>query len=341
MSEAVSFVATLRDEAGSVEAFVASVLAQTRPPDEIVLVDDGSTDGTGAALERLRAADARIQVHATPGVGISHGRNLAIGKAAGPLIAVADAGTTLRPDWLATIVAPLEDDEAVGVSAGYFEPVGSTLFERVLGAVVSPHPDELDEATFLPHSRSVAFRKSWWQRVGGYPEWLRHCEDLVFDLALKRAGAAFAFRPGAVVRWRARPTLGQFAKQYFLYARGDGHAALWAKRHLVRYGSYAAGAALLVAGASTPVAYLGLAGGAAVHFGRFYRRLARWSPAHGAELAAAAALVPVIVVTGDLAKMIGYPLGLLERGRVTRDRRPPTTTTDNPDETTDDPRDES
>jgi len=330
MMPVVSLVTTVRDEADSIEGFLRSVLAQTRVPDEVVIVDGGSRDDTVARILALRArvTAPRIHVLRAPGANISQGRNIAIARAAGPIIAVTDAGTELAPDWLERIVRPLEADAQVAVSAGFFEPAGATLFERCLAVLITPQLPEIEPERFLPSSRSVAFRKEWWLRVGGYPEWLRHCEDLVFDLALRRAGARFAFAPDARVGWNARPSLGRFFRQYFDYARGDGHAHLWPARHAARYTAYAAGALLLAAAlmaATAPGApsllpllpALLLAAGIAAHFRRFALRAWRLRQSRGArETAATLALLPALVVAGDVAKMIGYAVGRYERARA-------------------------
>ena len=83
----VSLIATVLNAEDHIGAFLASVAAQTRAPDEVVIVDGGSTDGTAAAL---RAA-AGITMLEDPGANISRGRNVAIAHAAHEVIAVADA----------------------------------------------------------------------------------------------------------------------------------------------------------------------------------------------------------------------------------------------------------
>ena len=84
---------------------------------------------------------------------------------------------------------------APDVVSGFFLADAATLFETAMGATVLPDLADVDPATFLPSSRSVAFTRQAWQRVGGYPEWLDYCEDLVFDLRLRAAGCRFAFAP--------------------------------------------------------------------------------------------------------------------------------------------------
>lgn len=317
MTPPVSVVATVKDEADTIEPFLRSLLAQSRPPEEIVVVDGGSTDGTAEALERAASSEPRLRVHRAPGSSIAAGRNAGIRHAAGPIIAVTDAGTVVAPNWLESLMRPFESNGRVDVAAGFFVPGGEQRFERYLSVVITPQLPEIDPETFLPSSRSVAFRKQAWERVGGYPEWIRHCEDLVFDLSLKDAGASFEFVPDALVSWRARSSLRQFARQYFNYARGDGHANLWPRRHAIRFGSYAAGATLAAAGRRRPIvaALLPLLAGA--YLSKFYRRLWRLPPSERrGELALAVLAVPVFVVIGDLAKMVGYPVGLYERHRA-------------------------
>jgi GT2 family glycosyltransferase len=184
-----------------------------------------------------------------------------------------------------------------------------------MGATVLPAVDDVDPSTFLPSSRSVLFRRSAWERAGGYPEWLDYCEDLVFDLALKQAGCRFAFAPRAVAWFRPRGSFRAFFRQYYLYARGDGKANLWPRRHLIRYSMYALGTVFLLRRRNSW--YLLLLGGF-LYTRRPYLRLFPYltrTSVH--EALFAMALVPVIRFVGDVAKMLGYPVGVWWRLRNT------------------------
>jgi len=313
----VSVIATVRNEEASIDSFLRSLLGQSRAPDEIVVVDGGSTDGTVEAIRSRANGHTLLRVHTAPGSTIAQGRNIAIQHAEGEIVAVADAGTTLASNWLELLVEPLEHDPEIAVSSGYFLPGGEHAFERRLAAIITPHRAEIHQARFLPSSRSIAFRREWWEAVGGYPEWLRHCEDLVFDMAMRDAGARFRFTPDAIVTWRARPSLRRFFTQYMDYARGDGHALLFPRRHAIRYGSYGAGIALALAGRSRPWTLGVLAAAASLYLSKYCVRVARYSRLLGRrDSMAAAALVPVVVVTGDVAKMVGYPVGRWQRLRA-------------------------
>ena len=312
----VSVVMTVKDEAATLPLLLDSLIQQTRLPDEVVVCDGGSTDDTLAVLENYRHW-LPLKILAAPGSNISQGRNLAIVAAEGPLIAVTDGGVVLAPMWLETITRPLIRDGAP-VVAGWFEPDPYTDFEVAMGATVLPALRDIDPASFLPSSRSVAFFKSAWETVGGYPEWLDYGEDLLFDLALHERFGPFVFAPEAVAYLRPRSSLRAFFKQYYRYARGDGKAGLWPWRHLVRYLTYLVllPALLRLIWRGRGSGWVGLLAGGSAYCYRPARRLwpttHRWRPP--ARLRAFA-LIPIIRLVGDAAKMLGYPPGLLWRLR--------------------------
>lgn len=318
----VSVIATVLNEKASVERLLESLEVQTRRPDEVVIADGGSTDGTLAVLSAW-AASRRLplRVLRQPGANISQGRNAAIAAATGEVIAVTDAGVWLERGWLEALVAPFEHPEAgrlVAVVSGWFVPDPQTAFEAAMGATVLPHVREIKADRFLPSSRSVAFRKVAWEAAGGYPEWLDYCEDLIFDLRLRDLYGPFPFVPEAVVHFRPRTSLRAFFRQYYRYARGDGKADLWRRRHLIRYLTYLVLGPGLVALAlvHSPAWWLALLAGAAVYTATPYRRLGPLLKPYGLlDRGYALLLVPVIRAVGDMAKMIGYPVGLAWRWR--------------------------
>jgi glycosyltransferase involved in cell wall biosynthesis len=315
----ISIIATVLNEGESIRRLMDSLCAQTCRPDEVVIVDGGSRDNTVAVLREYEGR-LPLRVLVEPGANISAGRNRAIAAAQGDIIAVTDAGVTLERDWLEHLTQPLLDDPALQVVGGFFRADPYTIFEVALGATTLPLEDEIKAETFLPSSRSVAFRKRAWEAVSGYPEWLDFCEDLIFDLRLKAVMPPFAFAPQAVAWFRPRQSLRSFYKQYTLYARGDGKADLWRKRHAIRYATYGIAFPMLVwLGWRVHPLFFGLLllGGAA-YLRAPYRRLTpvlrEASKTNRIRVTLvsnlhAIMLVPVIRVVGDVAKMIGYPVG--------------------------------
>ena len=325
----VSVITTVYNEAEAINRLLESLAAQTRPPDEIVICDGGSSDGTVALIEAWAAHRMMpVTVIVEMGANISRGRNVAIAAARGPIIAATDAGVRLDSRWLEHLVAPWEgvgrDDAPVAV-AGFFLPDVEGIFQSAMAATVLPLPEELDPKRFLPSSRSVAFTKDVWVATGGYPEWLDYCEDLIFDFAVNKLRqdkpSAFAWAPNALVYFRPRTTLRSFWTQYYRYARGDGKADLFRKRHAIRYGIYLLALPALVGhglwGFSARwLGWVGLMVGVMAYCWRPWQRLA----VVGRELSwrewiAAALWVPVLRAVGDGAKMVGYPVGLRWRSQ--------------------------
>jgi glycosyltransferase involved in cell wall biosynthesis len=302
--ERTALILTVLNEADSVCALMDSIEQQRLAPDEVIVVDGGSEDGTLTILDQW-STRLPMRVVEAPGANISQGRNLAIRATNAELIAVTDAGVRLEPDWLEQLRAHLVP--GVDVVSGFFRADPRTPFERALGATTLPTETDVDPESFLPSSRSVLFRREAWQRVGGYPEWLDYCEDLVFDFGLRRSGAIFEFVPSAIVWFRPRKSLRAFFRQYFLYARGDGKADLWRRRHAIRYATYFCAAIVLLK--QSRLAWL-LPLGVVAYTRKPYRRLlAQGLSPEGA------ALVPVIRLVGDVAKMLGYPVGVWWRLR--------------------------
>ncbi len=318
---ATSVIVTVKNEGAGLRPLLESLIDQTEAADEIVVCDGGSTDETLAILAEYQTW-LPLKILVEPGGNISQGRNRAIAAASGPIIAVTDAGVVLSPVWLEEITRPLREGQARVVS-GWFEPDAYTDFEVVMGATVLPARSDVDPARFLPSSRSVAFDKTLWEEVGGYPEWLDYSEDLIFDLALRRQAGPFAFAPRAVAYFRPRGDFAAFFRQYFRYARGDGKAGLWPWRHGVRYGTYLVGLPLILRQIwrGRPLGWLFLLAGGAAYCRRpaqrLWPQLDQWPPP--ARLRALA-LIPLIRLAGDLAKMLGYPTGLVWRWRHRRSR---------------------
>lgn len=320
-SVTVSLIATVLNERDGLSAWIAAIDRQVLQPKQIVVVDGGSTDGT---LELLHAWTARrpaaVIVLSHPGASISVGRNLAMQGATGTIIAVTDAGTIADPQWLEQLVHAF-DDASVDVAAGFWTVRRSGRWERALAAATMPDACEINPQAFLPSSRSVAFRRSWFDAGVHYPEWLDYCEDLIFDLSLRRAGARFHVVPDATVEFHVRPNARAFWRQYRLYARGDGKAGLFAKRHALRYITYTTLAAALLRGKPTELAIVALAG--VGYASRPVKRLLRRRQDTSAcDLALTVPLAVALVLLGDLAKMVGYPAGLRWRrqryGRIGR-----------------------
>lgn len=300
----VSLITTVKDAAEAAGPFLESLAAQTRAPDEVIVVDGGSTDGTP---EVLRRADG-VTLIEEPGANIARGRNAAIAAATHEVIAATDADCVLDPAWLERLLEPME--AGADVAMGFYEPIGDGFLQACMASINLPPADEIDPARFLPSARSVAFRREAIEAAGGYPEWLEIGEDMFVARRWRELGLDLRFAPAAIVRWRLRPSLRETWLQYFRYARGDAVAGMHPERHAIRFGVY--GAAAYAWGSRGALRKAATLVGAAAYAGRPLRRA--WTRFEDpASRAAAMLAVPVLMATVDLAKMAGYLSGLSAR----------------------------
>ena len=307
----VSLIATVLNADEHIGAFLASVAAQERAPDEVIVVDGGSTDGT---LERLREGGATVTLIEEPGANIARGRNLAIAAASYDAIAVADADCAYGPGWLAALTAPLE--AGADVAMGWTEPVVGSLLDACVASLGFPlAPGDVDEAAFMPSARSVAFRREAIDAIGGYPEWLPIGEDMWVNHRWRERGFAMRMAPDAVASWHPRGSLRAIWTQYVRYARGDGHAGMYPERQALRFAVYGGVLAALASRRTWPKL---LAAGGAIAYARTPIARAHARLADPRDRALATIAVPALLAFTDIAKMCGYALGLADRltGRV-------------------------
>lgn len=227
MSNNYSLVCTTYNEEGSILKFLRSIATQTELPEEIVIVDGGSDDNTVDEIERFAdRSNLPLRLISSPGSNIAEGRNEAIKEAGGNVIVVTDAGTELDKEWYEEMIKPFEKDGSVDVVAGYYLPKTTNLFQKMVARFAYIPKSSIDSDDFLPSSRSIAFKKSAWKDVGGYPENLRMAEDTKFDIELRESGKEFVFNPSAIVYWNHNEQFLEFVLRTIRYSYWDGVAGI-------------------------------------------------------------------------------------------------------------------
>ena len=108
MTARVSVVIPAWNAAATIGATLASVLAQTRPADEIVVIDDGSSDGTAAIVEALASRHAALRLVRQENAGPMRARNRGVAETTGDYVAPIDADDLWANDYLADMAAALE-----------------------------------------------------------------------------------------------------------------------------------------------------------------------------------------------------------------------------------------
>ena len=224
----ISVAVPVRNEANNVGELLRRLLEQTRPPDEIVITDGGSTDSTAEIVAKFISNGAPVKLiradEALPG----RGRNLAAAEANSDWIAFIDGGVEPAADWLDALASKAEADSKIDVVYGAWEPVTNSFFAECAAIAYVPPPATIDGVVTRPRFiASSLMKQSVWRFVGGFPEDLRSGEDLLFMNRIESSGFASVFEPRAMVRWQLRPTLFSTFKRFLVYARNNIRAGLW------------------------------------------------------------------------------------------------------------------
>lgn len=239
-----SLITTVLNEEENILSLLKSIESQSMLPGELIIVDGGSTDKTLDTIKNFqKKSKIKIKLISKKG-NRSEGRNAAISNSAHEIILCTDSGCTLDKDWVKNISSPF-NNPSIGVVGGFYIPVTQTDFEKCLSTYTCVMPDQVDKDNFLPSSRSVAFRKSSWEKVGGYPKWLDTCEDLYFAREMKSKNINFVFKKDAIVKWPQRKNIIEAFKQFFSYAKGDGSARYFRKNTPLLFGRYFLGILLI------------------------------------------------------------------------------------------------
>ncbi len=169
----VSVIIPTYNAAAFLPAALDSVTTQTRPPDEIIIVDDGSTDDT----PKLLAGRPEVTVIRQDNAGPSAARNVGVAHATSDLVAFLDADCVWYPGKLERQVAVHEGDDPVDYSFTELEEQIADGFEAPWWSLERQQPESPTHKVSVP---SLVMRRSTFHELGGFNEALRAGEDTDF-----------------------------------------------------------------------------------------------------------------------------------------------------------------
>ncbi len=219
----ISIIIPVKNEERTIEKCVRSLQALNYPSHEIIVVNDGSTDGTGELLRNFPA----VIVITTEGIGPAAARNLAIKRAAGDYLAFTDGDCIIHPEWLNELLAHFTGDTIMGVGGDQLCPDDEAPFGKDVHdfmnhiAFSTDYLKTTKTVTAVKHNPTcnMMYRRKAFAVQEGFKKDLWPCEDLEFDYRLINAGYTLIFNPGAMVYHYRPRTLRGFCRMHFRYGR--------------------------------------------------------------------------------------------------------------------------
>jgi glycosyltransferase involved in cell wall biosynthesis len=204
-----------------IEQSIASVLAQTLPPDEFIVVDDGSTDEGPAIVERL-AKQHPITLLRKPNGGQSSARNYGVAHSTSAVIALLDQDDVWYPHHLETLIKPFREPRGIPLGWVYsnldeIDENGGMMSKRVLDLIPREHPKRLlttclSQDLFILPGASLISRHAF-DAVGNFDEDLCGYEDDDLFLRLFHAGFDNVYIDQPLTKWRIYPTSTSFTSR--------------------------------------------------------------------------------------------------------------------------------
>jgi glycosyltransferase involved in cell wall biosynthesis len=232
----VSVVVPVKDGEGTLGVLLDALAAQTRPADEVLVVDNGSSDRT---VELAKGHPAVTRVLHEPRPGSYAARNTGLAEASGDLLAFTDGDCKPTPGWLAAGVAALADHDLVG---GRVEVLGSaapSVWERLDAGHYLDQQRNVEQEGFAATANFFA-RAEVLRGLGGFAADLRSGGDREVCIRAARAGHTLGYSADALAEHHPRATFRQTWKLqrrigYSLrdLHRRDLHAPWYADRQMI------------------------------------------------------------------------------------------------------------
>jgi len=221
----VSLCITIFNEEKGIKNLLTSLTDQNKKADEIVIIDGGSDDGTVDIVKKYKNNYTNIKLLIKKCTR-SEGRNLSVKNAKHNIIAMTDADCIAKGDWLKKITSPFKDNK-VGIVAGYYDMKCESSLQEAFSVFLGIYPDDLNE-NFLPSTRSIAFRKDIWKKIGGFTETEGNsAEDTDFNYKAVKNGARYFLAKDARVVWRTPDNFKEYINKIFSYAKWDSENGEW------------------------------------------------------------------------------------------------------------------
>jgi glycosyltransferase involved in cell wall biosynthesis len=224
----VSIIVPTHNDGVTLERCIRSVQAQDWDNIELLVIDDGSTDGTADLLRSLEASCPVLRPLSLPvKSGAAAARNLGFQQAQGEIIALIDGDMWAPPNWVSTLIAPLLSQEAEVTGGPDLVPPDSPLVSRCIGYSMDSlltnaglRKGDTRLVKYLPGTGNMAITRASLEQAGSFDETFHDTgEDKEWLHRVRESGARCLYLPEALNWHERRPDLLLHARKQLLSGR--------------------------------------------------------------------------------------------------------------------------
>lgn len=224
----ISIIVPVFNSEKTLTACIKSLLDLDYPSDsnEIIFIDDGSTDNTSEILKNYP-----VKVIKTKNQGPSIARNIGIKEASGNFVAFTDSDCIVKKNWLNALLNGFENDEKTAAVGGNQlavddDPPFAKRIQKMLELLgfLQGYTKNYTEITSVEHNAScnVMYRKSCIEEIGGFLPGLFPGEDVELDYCLQKSGYSIKYAPESQVFHHRPENIKKFFKMMFNYGKSSG-----------------------------------------------------------------------------------------------------------------------
>ena len=217
-----SVITPVRNEGKSIYTFLCKIKDQTLKPEEVIVVENFSTDNTLSEIQRFikdYGKEVNIKLIVSKEKGLARDRNIGIKESTNEILILLDAGVEFGNDLFEILLATLSEFPSADLIAGIYEPT----VENIWAKSFVWDWKSIDYSNYIPSSKCLLVKKSKVLSVGGYPEFLPYTgEDTLFAIRYRKISNLWIINKRIKVLWHAPTNKKEAVKKAFLYGWGDG-----------------------------------------------------------------------------------------------------------------------
>ncbi len=217
-----SIVTTIKNESEGIIKYLKSIESQTLIPQELIIVDGGSTDNSIELIKGYQN-NSKLNIKLIEGnnLNVPQGRNVGILESKNEILVFTDAGSYLENDFCCNLISCFDFYKNADLISGITYPK-----PNVAGDWIEKNYDKHNFSIFLPSARAMAVKKSICKKIGLFPEYLITGEDTYFDIKYRQKSKLWVINKKAFVYWDGPVTPEASEKLIYSYGIGDGESGI-------------------------------------------------------------------------------------------------------------------